>query len=254
MRRQTRHGVDGGWKTHSIVVNSPVLKEKLAEVFKTYPSVDTSIPELVFDGEFTPFVHRWPQLCKLRDEETDQDAKSLLDLLIETIHPEIEKDFAVLEHFEKTGSISFAQARLAFVPGDTIISQRSGVQSAGSLQDVQLVSDGQGSSYYSLLVETVDWNGHKFGVAEVGWILHPFKGNQQLVDLDIFPLRIHKAQEDIKRELTARGKQFEQLCGQHLRFYAGKATRLETESSPWGGYQRPTDFPVSILHSLSDQN
>lgn len=43
---------------HSIVVQSPLLKELLKEVLAGYPGVTTSLKRLEFSGNFEPLIHR----------------------------------------------------------------------------------------------------------------------------------------------------------------------------------------------------
>ena len=65
---------------HSIVVQSPLLKELLKEVLAGYPGVTVGLKRLEFSGRFEPIIHRWTQLkeaiVQLKfDEEADSAQK-----------------------------------------------------------------------------------------------------------------------------------------------------------------------------------
>ncbi|KAF2151737.1 P-loop containing nucleoside triphosphate hydrolase protein [Myriangium duriaei CBS 260.36] len=47
---------------HSIVIQSPLLKEVLKGVLKGYPGVTVGLQKLEFGKDFEPLIHRWPQL------------------------------------------------------------------------------------------------------------------------------------------------------------------------------------------------
>lgn len=83
---------------HSIVVQSPLLKELLAEVLVGYPGVTVGLQRLEFSGRFEPLIHRWSALTAaiadldedISEDETVSDAtikrdhaKLLYDLLSE---------------------------------------------------------------------------------------------------------------------------------------------------------------------------
>jgi hypothetical protein len=59
---------------HSIVVQSPYLKDLLAEVLAGYPGVTPHLARLEFTGRFEPLIHRWSELKKAI--ETMKDARS----------------------------------------------------------------------------------------------------------------------------------------------------------------------------------
>jgi hypothetical protein len=47
---------------HSIVIQSPYLKDLLAEVLAEYPGVTAHLARLEFTGRFEPLIHRWSEL------------------------------------------------------------------------------------------------------------------------------------------------------------------------------------------------
>lgn len=65
----------------SIVVNSPLLKAVLEEVFDGYPGITTDFEALVFTSPFQPFVHQWSEFEKTLDGNWDDQARSRIDVL-----------------------------------------------------------------------------------------------------------------------------------------------------------------------------
>jgi hypothetical protein len=59
---------------HSIVIQSPYLKEMLAEVLADYPGVTPNLARLEFSGRFEPLIHRWSELK--RAIQTLKDTRS----------------------------------------------------------------------------------------------------------------------------------------------------------------------------------
>ncbi|PNS20817.1 Mitochondrial inner membrane i-AAA protease supercomplex subunit YME1 [Sphaceloma murrayae] len=53
---------------HSIVVQSPLLKELLVGVLKGYPGVTVGLQRLEFESKFEPLIHRWPALTAAIEE------------------------------------------------------------------------------------------------------------------------------------------------------------------------------------------
>nr|OQO30636.1 hypothetical protein B0A51_01522 [Rachicladosporium sp. CCFEE 5018] len=48
-------------RLHSVVVQSPLLREILGDVLKGYPGLSTELTRLEFSGNFEPLIHRWEQ-------------------------------------------------------------------------------------------------------------------------------------------------------------------------------------------------
>jgi hypothetical protein len=93
MRYKKSHG--NSLKTlelDSIVIQSPVLRKMLAEVFEGYPGMMFASKRVVLEAPFAPLFHRWDKLCQLRDsldskaedsklEDTDREIQEHLKFL-----------------------------------------------------------------------------------------------------------------------------------------------------------------------------
>jgi hypothetical protein len=228
LRRQTRHG-RGTWKTHSLVINSKIIRERLITLFSDYPSIDPHAVELSFTPPFLPFVHRWEQLMLLQKEEKSELALEHLTLLIDTLGPETEKSFKSLQNIETTGYVAFENLELVYVSGETIVQTSADVIAAGVLRDVSLMKD-SGMSVYLFSVDVVDWDGVKFGIKKEQWILPEYKGSRRLTELEILPLDKFPEPQTTKEQLIAQGRKFESLRGYHFCTYVGNAKVLVDNS------------------------
>ncbi|PSK60389.1 Mitochondrial inner membrane i-AAA protease supercomplex subunit YME1 [Elsinoe australis] len=91
---------------HSIVVQSPLLKDLLKGVLKGYPGVTVGLQRLEFGSKFEPLIHRWPQLTAAIEElkkkvkareaekgETNADGKiDKEEEATQVKHEEVDKD------------------------------------------------------------------------------------------------------------------------------------------------------------------
>lgn len=88
---------------HSIVIQSPLLKELLTDVLAGYPGVTVNLKRLEFSGRFEPLIHRWNDLraaiqdLKKQKEDATTETDDKLEfriahaMLLEEL---LEKEFA----------------------------------------------------------------------------------------------------------------------------------------------------------------
>ncbi|KAI1733810.1 P-loop containing nucleoside triphosphate hydrolase protein [Xylaria scruposa] len=248
VRRQTRHGgPNSKWEVHSIIVNSRLIKTKLASVLSGYTDIDSGARELTFTPPFAPFVRRWNRLLAAAADadEEDETTKSHLELLIDVLRPALGGSFETLARLEKTGYITFAALALAFTPGETVLHDDGGTKSAGVLRDFELLSQPMmgGKPYYVFRAHVVETDGKRIGVQEVEWLIHEFKGRRQISSLSVYPISHCGARrEQVERELVDRGRVFEALHGQRqaLRYYSGQAHSIASTTNAFRMPQQTT--------------
>lgn len=235
VRKQIPHGGHGAWKTSEIEVHSPLLRKKLTDVFRDYPAVDAHAVKMSFKPPFLPFIHRWDRLQQMLEEEEAGNTKDHLRLLETLLTSEIQESLELLQHIKSTGYVSFGNLPLVFVPGDVIIENNQGIKNAGILRKAYL-----GGDKFAIVVRVVDWNGKHFGAIDETLTLRPFQGSLQLTKMSLSPLRIHTDRKMIRDQLVARGKEFENLRGQHHRFYSGKVwcEPAKFDRGSYGRHQR----------------
>jgi hypothetical protein len=244
VRRRTRHSAKVQWKTHSIDINSPIIRSKLEVVFSDYLSVDVSATNLSFQPPFVPFVHKWEALNKFEQAEEDAMVKKHLKLLIDLLEQEVRESFEVLARVNKSGYISFPWLSVAFVPGETVVINSDGVLQAGVLREVNLNKPPMVSPFYEFKIDILDSDGPSIGVADLPSQLPEFKGRRHISNLDICPMRLYPNRQELEKTLIQRGRVFESLQGQHLRFYQGKGSQILTT---FGRHACPDDMYIPPL-------
>lgn len=96
-------------EAHSIVVQSPWLKEVLGDVvLKDYPGVACELDRLTFLAPFKPFVHRWTALVDhMNKPSLDETTKKHLEILHDILKYEIGDDIKAFEDYVSKRVISF---------------------------------------------------------------------------------------------------------------------------------------------------
>ena len=80
---------------HSIVVQSPLLKDLLKEILAGYPGVAVGLKRLEFSGRFEPLIHRWTEINAAIEQlklEKDGDSGEKLQHA-ELLHDLLTKEF-----------------------------------------------------------------------------------------------------------------------------------------------------------------
>jgi hypothetical protein len=82
---------------HSIVIQSPLLKELLKQVLSGYPGVTVNLKRLEFSGKFEPLIHRYRELhqaivkLKLGDEAESKKKAEHAELLQNLLEEEFKE-------------------------------------------------------------------------------------------------------------------------------------------------------------------
>lgn len=124
LRYAKSHNALGGnpLTLHSIVVQSPVLKSVVRTVLDKFPGVDADLTDLTFTPPFEPFFHRWNEL--LKQKQCDDPAKvELVELLIDTLKPELERDLKANAELTSHSNITFPLLWTLFPPGSVVFGQ-----------------------------------------------------------------------------------------------------------------------------------
>lgn len=244
IRRQFPYESDM-WETASIDINSAHIKLALSKVLEGYLNVKPKAPSLSFDRPFTPFCHRWERLVEVQENERDPKIREHLSLLRQTLEAELKESFCAMKDFQDTGYVTFERLPLFFVPGEVVLKSADGLVSAGVLRDVTKSETRSGKKYFEFKVMVVDWDGRKCGVLLQDWDLYEFQGPRLLRTLKISLLKIQPDHLTIQSNLVERGKKFEELRGQHIKFYKG----LVPDDDDWLFYTSGTRPVSSLLYT-----
>lgn len=209
---------------HSLVVQSNKLKNLLGQVFKWYPGLMTNLEKVKFSPPFEPFVHRWEQFAKAREEETDEVTKKHVELLWGILEAELHDEIREKNDHVANGVVSFDKIWTIFEPGVHIFGKdEAGNERVYRLKEGHYAQNECLGTYYHLNVEYVDFDGNRFGVGTKAIPVTAFAGTHDITGLQAFPLNFHPEAESVRERVTERGHIFEQLKGYHFKHYEGLA-------------------------------
>jgi hypothetical protein len=218
-----RHKNDFGYsgypqpKLHSIVINSPLLKTVLRDVFKDFPGITITPKPLGFYPPFAPFFHCWDQLEKAVYYQADKRTWDHVKLLYGYLRTQLKDAMAAHAELTSRGLIDFEHLWTLYKPGDMMFEPRQGVNLVYMLKSARYY----GTEEYRLYNRYVDWDGKMFGYSDTSFGLKYFEGTKAINELEVYPLCLHKSAEAVKQKLIARGTRFEELAGCHYKSYKG---------------------------------
>jgi hypothetical protein len=216
--------VDGQQRLHSTVVQSPLLKAKLKEVFSGYPGVVLGESSWITKAPFKPFVHRWKEFTFACEADDETEATRHLQLLRSVLEPELQETFAAISDFKSEGAIKFHQLWMIFSPGIVVFSAQSGVECAYKLLRTEMhVSKEEKREFFLLHCCYIDFDGKKLGLALHMEAIVEYDESKTCAELGVYPFEMHSAMLNIKNKLVERGRKFVSLTRMAYRAYDGHA-------------------------------
>lgn len=205
-------------QVHSIVVQSQPLKTFLGDVLEGYPGITVELDRVEFGRPFKPFVHRWEQFCKARNDETDMSTKSHVDLLYGILEEELRDTISSRKSLIANGVVTHELLWTIFEPGSIVFSFVDGRQRASTFKSGRINCR---TGAFDITGEYIDFDGDTFGFREHRMSVPSYEGTSPITTLPAFPLMYHNNQDTIRRDLIARGKLWEDHQGYHYRQYEG---------------------------------
>ncbi|KAJ4995434.1 putative 26S proteasome regulatory subunit-like protein [Colletotrichum sp. SAR 10_66] len=213
-------------KIHSIVIQSPLIKEVLSEVFAGYPDCNLELERTEIDAPFGPFVHRWDGFTSaLEDEKLDEETRQHLQLLNDAIAPEVTDIINKVKDYKKNDVVDFKYLWAIFEPGCTVFTIEHGHQMAACFETSTYIETQNGKQLL-LWCRAINWEKSDFGWESKRLTVKEFKSTIPISSLPVFPLKNHKGHAIIEQNLIQRGKLFESLCGLQYRDYDGQAVQV----------------------------
>lgn len=213
---------------HSIIVQSERLKGFLKKALDNYPGVTMTLQRLEIASPFRPFVHRWEEITKLRDEEQDPTTKAHVDMFYRIMDEELRDVIDRKNDLVAKGVITHDLVWTILEPQDVVLSSIDGTLRAYLL--TQASSEDETSENNYLEVEYVGFNGSKFGYKYTSFMIPSFVGTMPITSLQYFPLRYHPEKDTIQELLIARGKKWEGYKGYHFKAYEEASTSTNSKS------------------------
>lgn len=209
---------------HSIVVQSPALKEILGDVLKGYPGINTKLERVEFKAPFECFVHRWSAFEEARKELGGVETKTHVDLLWTLLEEELRDTIREKLDHVANGVVTFANIWAIFEPGCLVFGKAEDHDRIYKFAVGNYTVDGCGNPLYRLTCQYIDFDGDHFGYGSEQLMIRSFSGTTDITTLQTFPLEYHPHIENVKERLLVRGKLFESYKGYHFKAYDGIAT------------------------------
>lgn len=172
---------------HSVVIQSPLLKDLLDVVLAGYPGVTVSLRRLEFSGTFEPLIHRWTEfkaeIQKLRDnpdEEIDDDhATERLqhaELLYKLLETEFEETISSSQDMMSQGVITYDLLWTVFQPGCLVHTKLHGHDRVFRMTSQNYGTDSCRNPVYWLTCQFVDGGASFFGTDKLNLKIYPYEG------------------------------------------------------------------------------
>ncbi|KAL4759011.1 P-loop containing nucleoside triphosphate hydrolase protein [Aspergillus foveolatus] len=241
MAKSHRDGAGNALTLHSIVVQSPSLKETLSEVFEDKGITSHALKKLVFYAPFHPFIYRWNRLGEIlrRQKKRGQAAAAYTQLLIDVLRTRLEGTVAEINNLLHHKIITYSMLWALFEPDVLVVSQVAGHERLFKVRSCEY-NDGEGC--LKIAARFVDWDGKGFGYVTQDFEIRPFSGDKSIIELDVFPVIFHPSREEVEANATSRGERFRDLCGIRYVAFSG-LIRYQVE---WKEIARNLDDRVVI--------
>jgi hypothetical protein len=215
---------------HSIVVQSPPLKEILNEVLENYPGVTVDLSRLEFQGKLEPLIHRLPNLQDVitrlgNQTEVERISKSHAELLRDLLIEEYGSMIETTEEMKGKRVMSFDHLWTLFEPGTIVCAKQDGRELAMELIEARYARNANGVPHFWLQCMYIDWNGVHFGSNEINFSVATYDGVHSITTLEVYPIEFHSEGEAVRARLIGRGTKIENLTGRHYVAYKGHAWR-----------------------------
>lgn len=246
VRNRRSHGGGKAMVVSSIVIQSPLLKPLLENVFEGYEGITAGLKKVIFTKPFAPFFYRWDRFKRAVAEEEHEITRDHAELLYKILFKEMEETLTTYQDLLSHGVITYNYLWTLFKPGDILYTKHNDEDAMMKLQNSEYQSGG-----YQLQTKYVDWTGSYFGYGTKGIELKDFEGTKPIADLDAYPIQFNPDAATIEGKLTARGKRFEELQGYHYKLYEGFAEVMTTTFNKKRGVV-PREKTVSYTYHIEN--
>ncbi|KAI1505147.1 P-loop containing nucleoside triphosphate hydrolase protein [Biscogniauxia marginata] len=203
---------------HSIVVQSPLLKSVLGDVFTGYPGITTTLEEVKFCAPFWEFFYRWQALTKAQDTH-ESDALEHIRLLLNTLTSQLGNIHSIAKDLAQNNVITYDFLWTLFPPGTLVYSR---LHDRDCLLEVKKTKYNEnGIQVYHLQCRCVKWDGENFGWKTKHILISKFSGTLPIQDLRAYPITYHKIPKYIQSKLLERGHKYASLRSWHHKAYRG---------------------------------
>ncbi|KAK5165851.1 uncharacterized protein LTR77_008774 [Saxophila tyrrhenica] len=219
---------------HSVVIQSPLLKDLLKEVLAGYPGVTVNLKRLEFSGRFEPLIHRYQELnqalvkLRLGDEAEAKTKAEHAELLQKLLEEEFKDTIDASMDLKSQGVMTYEHLWTLFQPGSLVYSKQQGQDRIFKLMSSRYGQDRNMNPCFWLTCQYVDYDGTRFGTQKLNVKIAAYDGTKSINSFQSYPLEYHNSKEDLKAKLIERGGKVESFAGCHYRAYHGVGWRTDS--------------------------
>ncbi|KAF2090153.1 P-loop containing nucleoside triphosphate hydrolase protein [Saccharata proteae CBS 121410] len=219
---------------HSLVIQSPLLKELLKVVLKDYPGLMPGLNRLELSGNFAPVIHRWAKLREAIDafdasDEEQRESRIHGELLYGILQSEFKDLIDDTQDMMSKGVMTYENLWVMFEPGHVLYARIDGQETGLKLDYTAHGEDLRGEKFLMVYCKYIEWDGTKFGLNKLGIKIFMYEGIRRITSLPIYPLQYHSEQTALRQRLLDRGAKAEGLAGTHYKAYAGMGWKKGAE-------------------------
>jgi len=223
-------------------IQSPYLKKALKKCVPEFEKFDTHSKSIVLKDEPRCVFHYrqefidYHERCVNNDQHTEaEQVRFLLDYMFNTLQSEVRHYNYFMENPILLPGLDFLNLWMAFVPGQLVYvptscavhhKKRDCVFRLKSMTRCPCPHVWCSRYPWLLVMYSIVYDGTNFGYDDVAITISGYEGVRALQDLNVMPLEYHQRHEEIKTKLTARGKKYVSLNGQHYKESNGIAELL----------------------------
>ncbi|KAK4450164.1 hypothetical protein QBC34DRAFT_379366 [Podospora aff. communis PSN243] len=216
-----KQGQKKGASLHSIMIQSPALKNILEVVFYDYDGLTTQLTSIVHTPPLHEYYYRWHLFEAACKEVTDPIGKRHLELLYPIVSKEILPHIEAMEDFTKNNVITFDYLWAIFPPDMTVFSNVDDHDRIFEVKKTEYVIDSHGKPYLRIKCRYVETDGERFGYATKELYIQGFSGVMKITELSVIPCHLHPNCDGVLGRLHDRGARFEKYLGCHHVNYSG---------------------------------
>ncbi|KAF2099010.1 P-loop containing nucleoside triphosphate hydrolase protein [Rhizodiscina lignyota] len=217
-----------GFRLHSIVVQSPLLKALLCEVFRGYSGVTADLEDVVFKAPFLPFFHRWTEFGEAIESTSDPETAAHACLLHDTLKAEMAETVRKQKDLVSHRVITFEYLWTLFSPGQLLFAYVDGHERFFKLASSDYDGKPASSDYdppsprkYKITSKYIEYGGARMGYGSRYFQIDYFKGTRDITEFEVYPASFHPAFDQVKETLYKRGKLYQAYRGFHHKAYKG---------------------------------
>ncbi|ROV88968.1 hypothetical protein VMCG_10160 [Cytospora schulzeri] len=223
-----RYDSDGDLDQTYLYVNPQPLRQLLKDVIGQYPADPIDVDDVQITAPYHSLFYYRKELeevgLKRFEENGDTQSLEQLKLLLGWIKTTFELEIAAYEKCmsSELKAIAYDKIWTVFQPGTIVHAQHLKLNRAFSVADHWYDADDAENPAFNISCSFVDYDGDRLGTRRIILEIPKYTGVREIRKQDIKPLELLENADEVREELMARGRKFEQYAmGQHFMQYAG---------------------------------